>query len=32
MWAEVCSSAPHLLHRGLTAVLGGDVSSGYYVQ
>ena len=32
MWAEVSSSAPHLLHNGLTAPLGEDVSSGYHIQ
>ena len=32
MWAEVSSSAPHLLYNGLTAPLGEDVSSEYYVQ
>jgi hypothetical protein len=29
MWAEVSSSAPHLIHS-LTAPLGEDVLSGYY--
>jgi len=29
---QVSFSAPHILHNGLTATLGEDVFSGYYVQ
>jgi len=31
MRSEVSSSAPHLLHNGLSDPLGEDVSSGHYV-
>ena len=31
-WAEVSSSALHLLHIGLTVPLSEDVSSRYYAQ